>query len=241
MPRRDREGGEEMKAIITAAGRGTRMGPLTRNIPKCTLPLRGETILGRQLRILRGCSVFDTIIVAGFCRKTIYNMFNRQARILSNPLYETTNNLYSLQIAEDFLTDDTLLLNADGVFTEQPIRDLIAAKHEYVLGTDNNTGMREDARKVRIVDGLVIESSHALPSKLAFGEVAGMAKIEKGGIEAFKEVMSQMDKQDPHIFWADVFNPLAQQGFEVHYILVDTPWIEIDTVEDYEEAKKLVL
>ena len=230
-----------MKAIITAAGSGTRMHPLAQDIPKCMLPLHNETILGRQLRILKDCGVSDITIVAGFHKEVIIDKFAKVASIRYNSQYEITNNLFSLWIARDTLTDDTILLNADGVFSEQPIRDLITSKHVYVLGTDNKTGMREDARKMRIIDGLVAESSHALPAKLAFGEVAGMAKIKKEGIEAFKEVMDRMDKRDPHIFWADAFNLLIKQSLKVHYILVDTPWIEIDTKEDYEEAKKLLL
>ena len=217
------------------------MHPLTQDIPKCMLPLHNETILGRQLRILKSCGVLDITVVVGFREEVIIGRFGREVSIRHNPRYKTTNNLFSLWIARDTLTDDTLLLNADGVFSEQPILDLITSEHVYVLGADNKAGMREDARKIRVVDGLVVESSHALPSKLAFGEVAGMAKIKKEGIEAYKGVMSQMDKRDPHIFWADAFNLLIKQSLKVHYILVDTPWIEIDTKEDYEEAKKLLL
>ena len=230
-----------MKAIITAAGGGSRMYPLAQDIPKCMLPLHNETILGRQLRILRSCGVLDITVVVGFHEEVIIDSFGGEVSIRHNPRYKTTNNLFSLWIARDALTDDTLLLNADGVFSEQPIRDLITSEHVYVLGSDNKTGMREDARKIRVVDGLVVESSHALPSKLAFGEVAGMAKIKKEGIEAYKGVMSQMDKRDPHIFWADAFNLLIKQSLKVHYVLVDTPWIEIDTKEDYKEARKLLL
>lgn len=230
-----------MKAIIVAAGYGSRMYPLAQDIPKCVLPFHNDTILGRQLRILRDCGILDVTIVVGFHKEAIIDRFGEEVSIRYNPHYEITNNLFSLWIARDTLTDDTLILNADMVFTEEPIQDLIADERTYVLGTDNKSLMREDARRVRVVHGLVTESSKTLPIAEAFGEATGMAKVRREGIEEFKNSMLQVVKQDSQAGWPDTFTHLASRGFEVHCVLVNTPWMEIDTKEDYEEVQKLLL
>ncbi len=232
---------KDIKAIITAAGEGSRMYPLAQDIPKCMLPFHNETILGRQIRILRSCGILDITVVVGFRKEVIIDKFGDEVSIEYNPQYKTTNSLFSLWVVRSILTDDMLILNADGVFDEKPIRALIADKHIYVIGVDNKNEIKGDARKVRVMHNLVVVSSHILPIWLTCGEVAGMAKIKKEGIREFRKSMFQMDKRDSKVYWPDTFNHLINQGFKVHYILVDTPWMNINTKEDYEEAKKLQL
>ncbi|GAH22768.1 unnamed protein product, partial [marine sediment metagenome] len=60
-----------MRVIILAAGYGSRMYPLAQDMPKCLLPILNETILGRQLRILKECGLSDITVVAGFHKEKI--------------------------------------------------------------------------------------------------------------------------------------------------------------------------
>ena len=62
------------KAIILAAGLGSRLRPLTYNKPKCLIELFGETLLSRQLRVLEGCGVDDVLVVGGYLADEIIKL-----------------------------------------------------------------------------------------------------------------------------------------------------------------------
>jgi len=66
-----------------------------------------------------------------------------------------------------------------------------------------------------------------------------IAKIKKEGLTAFKESLFECVKVDSNRAWTDTFTDLAMKGHRIKYVLTDSPWIEVDTKEDYEEAKRL--
>ena len=78
-----------------------------------------------------------------------------------------------------------------------------------------------------------------MPPKETFGEFAYFAKIKREGTEAFSKSLFECVRQDSNSDWPDTFSNLLSKGHEVNFIRADSPWIEVDTQEDYEEAKKL--
>lgn len=227
-----------MKAIILAAGYGSRMYPLMQNMPKCLLTINGEILLSRQVRIMRNCGIEDITIVTGFHQEKIVELYGEEISIRYNPHYEITGNIFSLWVARNLLDDDVILINADVVYTDRLIKELLRDDNVYCLVVDKRAA-REDERKVRVVDNLIFDTSMIMPASDASGEAIGIAKVKKEGIEAFKKSLFESVKRDSHLGWLDTFTDLAEHGEKVNYILIDSPWIEIDTMEDYNEAKKL--
>lgn len=227
-----------MKAIILAAGYGSRMYPLVQDMPKCLLTIKGETLLARQLRILRSCGINDITVVTGFHPEKVVESYGEQVSIRHNPHYEITGNIFSLWIARELLTDAVIVMNADVIFTKEPLRDLLADDNVYCLIVDKKS-VRRDERKVKIVGDVIVDTSMMMLAEEAFGEAIGVAKIKKEGVEDFKKSLFECVKRDSHSGWPDTFGDLARKGHRVNYILINTPWIEVDTKEDYEEAKRL--
>lgn len=120
-----------MQAIILAAGMGRRLGEYTQNNTKCMVKVNGETLICRLLNQLqnRNC-VREIIIVVGYKGNVLKQYIatlgvNIPIRFVENPEYETTNNIYSLYLAKDYLCkDDTLLFESDLIF-EDSIIDLL--------------------------------------------------------------------------------------------------------------------
>lgn len=115
-----------MQAIILAAGMGRRLGELTKNNTKCMVQVNGTTLIDRLLTQLSRLSLNRVVIVVGYegkkLREYIGKRYDDMLRIeyVNNPVYDRTNNIYSLALAKDQLQeDDTLLIESDLIFDEE--------------------------------------------------------------------------------------------------------------------------
>lgn len=227
-----------MKAIILAAGYGSRMYPLAQDMPKCLLTIKGETLLGRQLRILKSCGIKDITVVTGFHREKIVELYGEEVSIRYNPHYEITGNMFSLWTAREILTDDFIVFNADVVFSEGILRDLLSNTDSYCAVVDRKACDEED-QKVIVIDGRIVDVGKQLPIQKAYGELIGVAKILKERTKAFGKAIFECVKRDSSLNWPIVFKQVAKEGHVIKFILTKGPWIEIDTKDNYEKAKEL--
>lgn len=124
-----------MQAIILAAGMGRRLKELTKDSTKCMVRVGGRTLIERALSQLDGFGLDRIVIVAGY-RGGKLKDYVRSLKIrtpivfVDNPVYDKTNNIYSLYLAKDYLLeDDTLLLESDLIFEERVLRRLVEAPY----------------------------------------------------------------------------------------------------------------
>ena len=150
-----------MQAIILAAGMGRRLGDLTKENTKCMVPVNGVRLIDRLLGQLSGLSLKRVIIVVGYkgqeLKDYIGHRYDDQLKIAyaENPIYDKTNNIYSLSLVKQQLQeDDTLLIESDLIFSDSlfqmiiadpyPILALVAKYESWMDGTmvrldaDNN-------------------------------------------------------------------------------------------------------
>ena len=120
-----------MQAIILAAGMGKRLGDLTKDNTKCMVPVNGVRLIDRMLIQLSGLDLKRVVIVVGYEGKKLINYignrYNGKLNIeyVHNPIYDKTNNIYSLALAkQQMMEDDTLLLESDLIFDDAML-DLI--------------------------------------------------------------------------------------------------------------------
>lgn len=114
-----------MQAIILAAGMGRRLGEFTKNNTKCMVPVNGVKLIDRMLTQLAALHLQRVVIVVGYegqrLRNYIGNRYDDVLRIeyVNNPVYDKTNNIYSLALAKEQLQeDDTLLIESDLIFDD---------------------------------------------------------------------------------------------------------------------------
>lgn len=119
-----------MQALILAAGMGKRLGELTKGNTKCMVKVNGVTLIDRVLEQLSKLSINRIIIVIGYEGQKLKEYIGdrymgKDIVYVENPIYNKTNNIYSLALAKDYLTqDDTILLESDLIF-EDSIFDLL--------------------------------------------------------------------------------------------------------------------
>ena len=228
-----------MKAIILAAGRGTRLDGAAVK-PKCLVEVGGVTLLRRQLDTLKQSNVEDIDIVVGFGDESIRSECrNDDITFVENVRFAETSSLYSLWLAREHLTDGFVVLNCDVLFHPQMLSNLLESSYENALllsDTDANP-MGDEEMKVKLRDGVVIDIAKSLDPREADGENVGIVKFSAEGATALVGYMDQLIANGGGKDWA----PRAFREFAQHHPLhaLSTrglPWIEIDFPEDYQRA-----
>jgi len=124
-----------MKAIILAAGMGTRMDKYAKNLPKCMLSLNGKTLIERQIDTLRSCDVNDIIVVKGYMPDKI-NISG--VKYYVNEDYENTNMVETLMCAEEEMNDDILVCYGDILYEKRIIKIVLENKSDIGVVVDEN-------------------------------------------------------------------------------------------------------
>lgn len=131
-----------MQAVILAAGMGKRLGALTKNNTKCMVMVDGVPLIDRVLKQLSSLSLNKVILVIGYkgmqLKEHIGDTFNGlPIEYVENPIYDKTNNIYSLSLVKDELKkDDTLLLESDLIFDDSLLQLLMDSIYPNVALVD---------------------------------------------------------------------------------------------------------
>lgn len=135
----NKNGDRRMQAIILAAGIGKRLQPLTNDIPKCMVSIKGKPIIYYIMRQLAKCrQVKEVIIVCGYKAEAIQNYLGKEFEgmkitYIFNDKYATTNNVYSLYLAKENITSDCLLLESDLYYGGGVIDKVICGKDDCTI------------------------------------------------------------------------------------------------------------
>ena len=227
-----------MKAIILAAGKGTRLDGAAVK-PKCLVEIGGQTLLQRQIESLRDANIKDIVIVVGFGADSIRDECDSDIEFVENVDFADTSSLYSLWLAREHLRDGFVVLNCDVLFHPQLLVNLLESSFDdaLLLSDTQTTPLGDEEMKVKLQDDLVIDISKKMDPSEADGENVGIVKFSAAGARALISYMDELLATGAKKDWA----PRAFREFALHHPLhaLSTgglPWIEIDFPEDYERA-----
>lgn len=227
-----------MKAVIVAAGLSTRMFPLkeARNKPKCVLPINGEPIICRTVRLLEeiGFDREDICIVVGYKQNYIRELV-QGCTFVFNPFYEYCNNMASMWFAKDFVDDDFFMyLHSDLVFDREIIEGTYFLDNDYMFIEEKDCD--EEDMKVSVTeDGRITLVSKDIKPEYVNGEWIGAA-VFNPDIFVYCEcllVNGQLNDYD-----AVAITYKAQHNRITAWPVYDK-WTEIDFPEEYELANKI--
>jgi choline kinase len=238
-----------VKAVILAAGTASRLRPLTENTPKCLLKIGDKCLLERTIDGLLANGIHDIIIVTGFLHGKIRDFIRQsfpklKVTFVYNERYASTNNIYSLWLTKTNVGDsDFLLLDSDIYFDKALITALLDSSVPDCLALNRHALGEEEIKVIVDSENKVREISKTCSPEAAAGESIGVEKMSSlYATKLFNEldVMIKDEKLD-NVFYELAFERLASKGemFEA----VDTTGIfsmEIDTVDDYMEAQKIL-
>ena len=237
-----------MRAVILAAGTASRLRPLTEHTPKCLLKVNGKTLLERTLDNFISNGITEFLIVTGYLQEMIRDFVAKNypalnVKFLYNKDYATTNNIYSLFLAEEFARgNDFILSDSDILFSKDIIAALLADKNPDVLAMNRHELGEEEIKIISDADRNVLEISKVCSIEKAVGESVGLEKMSaKYSAALYKELHQMIDNEGlDNVFYEKAFERLIPQGHIFKYLdTTDFFSMEIDTVEDYDKIKDL--
>lgn len=226
-----------MKAILLAAGKGSRISKNIPNIPKSTLDINGTPLIIRTVTMLEKMGIETTIVVGYQYRviKELLKKYNCQVNIVYNPFFDVTNSIGSLWMAKDFLvSDDLIIANAD-VFWEEDILNQIINQDRQVFMLSDRTRADDGDYFFFVQDDKIVKYGKELTREQRNCEYVGIAYINKDFVGKFKSRLLEMiDRQEHNCWWENVLYSLTDEQ-DIYSVDVDGKfWAEVDFIEDYE-------
>lgn len=237
------------RAIILAAGQGSRLLPLTEQLPKCLLDLGGRSMLEWQLHALAEAGVPEVVVVTGFrsdlVDEAIKKVAPEQLRVRTsfNPFYKVADNLASCWTVRAEMQSPFVIANGDTMFDAQIARRLLDAPSAPITVTiDRKPQYDDDDMKVQVEGDRLRAIGKKLTAEQANGESIGFLRFNAEGAKAFTgELERTMRTPDGTGLWyLSAIHRLANSGVDVRVASIEgLDWCELDFAADLEQARAL--
>jgi choline kinase len=229
------------RAVILAAGNGTRMGRLTADRPKALLDVDGRTLIDRELDALASFGIVDVTVVIGYQQQRLREHLGRRVRFIENARYRETNSLFSLSLAREELQQGAVILNSDLLVSSDLLARLIKAPVEDAVLIDCDGELADEEMKVTTWQGFAIDFGKGLPPRAAHGENVGILKFgAEGGRRLVRHIDALLAGGHENAWAPMAFRALAQE-WPLRAVPTDgVPWTEIDFPGDLERAWQIV-
>jgi len=246
-----------MKAIILAAGTGSRLKKLTKDRPKCMVDVAGKSLINYQLEVLKSCNIDDINIISGYKYEKIPF---KDINLFKNESYASTNMVYTLFCAKEILNlnEDILLSYGDIIYTKELLENLTSKNFEINIAVDTlwksywESRMQnplEDAETLKIdSNNNILEIGQKTNN---FNDIQaqyiGLIKIRA---DIAKKLFNIYQKLDKKVFYdGKTFNQMYMTTFVQHLINIGTEvkaipyergWVEIDSPSDIDIANNWI-
>lgn len=225
-----------MKAVILAAGRGTRISRYLNGNPKCTVEIGGGTVLIKYtVDLLKKAGVKDIAVCVGYKSEAVEKaLAGENVKFYYNPFYDVTNSIASAWFARDFFAaEDTLIMNGDVYIEENLLSDVMKEKLSPCLFSDE-TRKEEADYKLKYDNGILRKYGKELEGEDISGEYIGIAKLDAGYINGFLNRMEDMiNRQKHNVWWENVLYELSEESSVFVRDVKGEFWAEVDYIEDY--------
>ena len=240
-----------MKAIILAAGEGSRLRPFTDDRPKCLVTVGEKSLLDRQLSVLNICGVNDISLIKGY----LADSFDREkvhtgVQTFLNPRYAETNMVWTLFSARKELEGDLIVTYGDIVYSRGVLEKLLASPFDFsiIIDRDWETYWRErgenpldDVETLRLGPDGNIEEIGQPPSRLEEiqGQYIGLMKFSAAAVSTLRKTFDAAcrrgdlgGKPPEKAYMTDLLQTLIGEGEKLHPVFIHGEWVEVDTVSD---------
>ena len=235
-----------MKAVILAAGQGTRIRAVHGEHPKCLIEVDDKTILDYQIEALSMAGVDQIAIAVGYEKEQIirhvrarYLRLGPTIDFIENPVFAITNNIYSLWLAREWIRGESFVcLNADVIFDPQILNSALRADAPVSMIVDPE--WRDETMKVIISNGRVIRMSKKISKKEFSATYIGITVFDHAIQEQFfRKIHNLIVAGRVNEFFNAAVQELADEGVQIGFTTTaGLPWAEIDDPFDLTFAQQ---
>jgi phosphoenolpyruvate phosphomutase len=239
-------GGAVARGIVLAAGRGDELGELTKDKPKCMVPIAGKPLLGHIFDAFRSANLRDLVVVRGFAKDAV----NIQgATYVDNDQFATTGELASLATAKASLDGPCVVSYGDVLFKKHVLDELLDQEGDFVIAVDSMpteggekaTNRRADwaicsephSRKTLFGEVTLKDMATAPDAKGITGEWTGLLKLSAQGAKTVADTMERLPQAElAKLSVPDLLRRLVKEGKTVRVVYTRGGWLDVDTVND---------
>lgn len=247
-----------MIVIILNAGSGTRLGELTKNLPKGLLDINGKSLIERQIENFSSKNIEKILLIVG-PNSDKFNLKN--VDYVFDETYNEHEQLGSLFAAKKFMINDVIISFGDVLVEKNVFEQIIKSSFDIGLAIDLNWKQNyigrsmhpeSEADLVKIESDLITKIQKNLVKKDVekIGEFLGIMKLNKNGAKIFVETYNKLQELHNEKFHtADSFNKafltdfiqeLIDREIPINPILINGNWLEIDTSQDLDSAREKI-
>ena len=247
-----------MIVIILNAGSGTRLGELTKNLPKGLLDINGKSLIERQIENFSSKNIEKILLIVG-PNSDKFNLKN--VDYVFDETYNEHEQLGSLFAAKKFMVNDVIISFGDVLVEKNVFEQIIKSSFDIGLAIDLNWKQNyigrsmhpeSEADLVKIESDLITKIQKNLVKKDVekIGEFLGIMKLNKNGAKIFVETYNKLQELHNEKFHtADSFNKafltdfiqeLIDREIPINPILINGNWLEIDTSQDLDSAREKI-
>ena len=250
------QGEPDIQAVILAASRGSKLGDLTKDIPKCMIDIRGQPLLRRLASTFSQGNIKKITVVRGYKKETVNLPF---IEYLDNDAYESTGELSSVNVAIENLKNPSIIAYGDILFRHYILDQLLEAEGDIVLVVDALWRQKDPNPSPRTRDLVtcseefdssylgnegvrLMNIAHDIPENEIHGEWIGLAKFSNIGIQKLREEILKFSKSGglETASMTDLFERLLQSRSEIRVEYIAGHWLDVDNSGDLSEAQKFL-
>lgn len=234
------------KAVILAAGTGSRLSPQKDASHKCLLSVGGSVILERLIRNCLSCGISQFVIVLGHRGDQVRAFVDKTFRgirvsYITNDRYRDTDTGYSLMLASPAIgAAEFVKFDADMVFDVKILRQLLDSDSTSILCIDRNHESGNDEKKVIVDDDMrLLEIGRGVSRAVATGESIGIEKIgARDAVQLFRTLAQIVEDAAPRRdYYEAAYQQLVVKGVPFETLdITGLNWTGIDTAEDLAAA-----
>ena len=232
-----------MKALILAAGFGSRLSPITDSIPKSLVKVNGTPILFKQIANLLENNISDITVVCGYKANVLIEQVRQKfpsVKYVVSEDYSKTNNMYSAYLGLKATgIGDCLLMNADVFFDSSVIKNLLSFPFKNAIVVDIGQ-YNDESMKVVESNGYLTDIAKTINKEQALGNSIDVYKFDTFGCSLFyKKCCCYIEERNELKLWSEVaLNDVLKECHFKACKLVGR-WYEIDNFEDLEMAERI--
>lgn len=226
--------GAQLPVIYLAAGRGSRLGNLTAEIPKAMVGVGGHPLVERSLAYLRRAGFKRIVAVVGHAAAKFDDYDVEQ---VFNDRWETENNITSLWQVRDIVEGGCVIVNCDLLFEPELARRLAATEGTAIL-VDDELAVDEESMKATEVDGRLDRLHKSLPNDAAVGEYIGLTRVDPAEGPLLKAILEEfIEAGNVQVYYEDALEALGKERPVRIERIGGTRWVEIDDHDDLARAE----